>query len=92
MNHWHIIRIRQMHYNDAKNKLEREIHNAQFQGHRYVEIIHGIGTYTLRNMTVEYLQTLNFVKLLPEESGFNPGSLKVELDIPDEQIRRKYLL
>lgn len=79
-----------MSYAEAEKKLEKEIHSALCKGKKYIEIIHGVGTYTLRKMVIKYLMSLDFVKILPEESSFNPGTLKIELDIPEKKVLDSY--
>lgn len=70
-----------MRYNEAKYKLERELHNAFMEGETYVEILHGIGEEKLKKMTVEFIKSCNFLKLIDNDAFFipNPGITKVEI-------------
>lgn len=77
------IYIRQMRYDEARNKLLAEIERLFFAGESEVEVVHGIGNYILRKMAVTELGKLDYVSI--SDSGFNPnpGSLKVRLLVPD---------
>lgn len=84
------IYIRQMRFDEARNKLLREIEKFFFAGESEVEIVHGIGNYVLRKMAIAELAKLDYVRI--EDSGFNPnpGSLKVSLLTPDPGIMQTY--
>lgn len=56
-------------------------------GYPVVEVVHGIGTYTLRKMILEEISLIEYATF--RESA-NPGSLIVELDVPDPAILKKY--
>lgn len=84
------IYIRQMRFDEARNKLLGEIEKFFFAGESEVEIVHGIGNYVLRKMAIAELSKLDYVRI--EDSGFNPnpGSLKVRLLTPDPGIMQTY--
>ena len=84
------IYIRQMRFDEARNKLLSEIEKFFFAGESEVEIVHGIGNYILRKMVITELAKLDYVRV--EDSGFNPnpGSLKVRLLTPDPGIMKTY--
>lgn len=79
------IYIRKMRYEDAKEKLEREINKAFMDGETLVEVIHGIGEGKLRQMTLDYIAANDFLKLYQSEFVYsNPGSTKIEILAPDK--------
>jgi dsDNA-specific endonuclease/ATPase MutS2 len=84
------IYIRQMRFDEARNKLLAEIERFFFAGESEVEVVHGIGNYILRKMAIAELKKLDYVSI--DESGFNPnpGSLKVRLMTPDPGIFATY--
>jgi dsDNA-specific endonuclease/ATPase MutS2 len=81
------IYIRKMRYNDAKIHFRNEIEKFFFRGHQYIEVIHGIGTYTLRKMVLDEVININYVQIIENN---NPGSLVLELQIPDINTLKKY--
>ena len=84
------IYIRQMRFDEARNKLLSEVERLFFAGESEAEIVHGIGNYVLRKMAISELKKLDYVII--DESGFNPnpGSLKIRLMIPDPGILERY--
>jgi dsDNA-specific endonuclease/ATPase MutS2 len=84
------IYIRQMRFDEARNKLLSEIEHHFFAGETEVEVVHGIGDYVLRKMAIAELSQLDYVRV--EDSGFNPnpGSLKVRLLVPDPGLLERY--
>lgn len=84
------IYIRQMHYDEARQKLLSEIEHKFFAGEREVEIVHGIGNYILRKMAIQELEKLDYVQLPSASFNPNPGSLKVKLLVPDEGLMQRY--
>lgn len=84
------IYIRQMRFDEARNKLLADIEKFFFAGETEVEIVHGIGNYILRKMVIAELAKLDYVRI--NDSGFNPnpGSLKVQLLSPDPGILETY--
>jgi dsDNA-specific endonuclease/ATPase MutS2 len=84
------IYIRQMRFDEARNKLLSEIERFFFAGESEVEIVHGIGNYILRKMVLSELARLDYVTV--NDSGFNPnpGSLKVKLLVPDPGMLSTY--
>jgi len=83
------IYIRQMRFEEARQKLLQEIENHFFAGHSEVEIIHGIGNYILRRMAEQELGKLDYVRLSDSYQS-NPGSLRVTLLTPDPGILESY--
>lgn len=83
------IYIRQMRFDEARQKLLQEIESFFFAGEKEVEIIHGIGDYILRRMAEQELGRLDYVRLV---GGFhaNPGSLRVSLLTPDPGLLESY--
>lgn len=84
------IYIRQMRFDEAKQKLLGEIDRLFFAGESEVEIIHGIGNYILRNMALAELAKLDYVRVNSDNFNPNPGSLKVTLLIPDPGVLQSY--
>ncbi len=79
-----------MRYDEARNKLLHDIESFFFQGVAEVEVVHGIGDYILRRMAEKELAALDYVKVI--EGGFypNPGSMRVQLLIPDPGVLDSY--
>lgn len=75
------IYIRKMRYEEAYHKLDREIHSAVMRGETFVEVIHGIGEGKLKNMTLEYINNHDFLKLHDTSLYIqpNPGTTKIEI-------------
>lgn len=84
------IYIRQMRFDEARNKLLAEIERLFFAGEPEVEIVHGIGNYVLRNMAIKELEKLDYVELSAGGYNPNPGSLKVKLLVPDAGVMERY--
>lgn len=84
------IYIRQMRFDEAKQKLLSEIEKHFFAGQHEVEIIHGIGNYILRKMALAELAKLDYVRVIEDNFNPNPGSLKVTLLIPDPGVLATY--
>ncbi len=84
-----IIYIRKLHYEEAKQKFLTELDNAFFSGEPEVEVIHGVGTYTLRNMVLEQIKKISYVEL-SNNWNHNPGSLKLTLLVPEMSLLKKY--
>lgn len=87
------IYIRKLRYEDAHEKLEREIQRAFVEGETYIEIVHGIGEGVLKRMTMDYIKTQDFLRLIPRPDMIrsNPGTTLVELLAPSAEILRKYI-
>ena len=85
------IHLRKLSYDEARQKLEREIHSAFYSGEQFLEIVHGVGGGVIRKMVYEYIQTLDFVKPIERSESLwkNPGTLQVELLVPGLGARQK---
>jgi len=83
------IRIRQMRYLDARDKLEREIHEAFMNGETRIQVLHGIGTGQLRQMTVEFIESLSFAEVADSPGG-NPGVTLVNLYPPAPRYLKRW--
>lgn len=84
------IRIREMRFLDARDKLERELHEAFMRGETRVDVLHGIGTGQLRQMTVNLIQSLSFAELA-ETPGHNPGVTAVNLYPPTTRELKRWM-
>jgi len=87
-----VIYIRKMRYEDAYQKLDREIQSAFMEGETLVDVIHGVGEEKLKKMTIEYVRTYDYLKI-NDTSQFiepNPGITRVEIFAPSKQILKKY--
>jgi len=84
------IYIRQMHYEEARTKLLREIESQFFAGTQEVEVVHGIGNYILRRMAEQELGNLDYVEILSPGCYANPGSMRVRLLVPDAGTMQAY--
>jgi len=85
------IYIRKMKYDEARYKLEREIHDAFMAGEKEVDIVHGIGEGILKKMVAEFVQQNDFLQLNESFLYTNPGATRVEITGPDKQLLKKYL-
>lgn len=83
------IYIRRMRFDDARQKLLREIEHHFIAGEKEVEVIHGIGEYILRRMVEAEVHKLDYVEL---DTSFhtNPGSVRLKLLSPDSSILARY--
>ena len=75
-----------MRYHEAKSYFRTELEKYFYRGCEVVEVVHGIGTYTLRNMILEEIKHLDYVNII--ESS-NPGSLLLELLVPENNVIKK---
>ncbi|MDF3819425.1 Smr/MutS family protein [Leptospira sp. 96542] len=81
------IYIRQLRFEEARTKLERELNDAFMDGESFVEILHGIGEGILRKMALEYVGSCDFLKLVERDPMIrtNPGSTLVEILAPSKE-------
>ncbi|MCT8332956.1 Smr/MutS family protein [Leptospira sp. 85282-16] len=81
------IYIRKLRFEEARIKLERELHDAFMDGESYVEILHGIGEGILRRMAIDYVESCGFLKLVETDPMFrsNPGATIVEILAPSKE-------
>jgi len=82
------IYVRQMRFEVAKSHFLRELDAAFMSGETEIEVIHGVGTYALKNMIHEEASKLDYITLLPSS---NPGVTRLEISGPDEHILRQYI-
>ena len=87
-----VIYIRKMRYEDAYQKLDREIQSAFMNGETLVDVIHGIGEGKLKSMTIEYVRSYDFLKINDTSLYIepNPGVTRVEIFAPSKHILKKY--
>lgn len=85
------IYIRKLRYNEAKTKLLRELDKAFVNCESEVEIIHGIGTYTLRKMVETEIDKIEYAEIIMHDARLNPGALRVKLLSVDPGIMKKYI-
>lgn len=86
------IYIRKLRYEEAFVKLERELHEAFLAGEEYVEVLHGIGEGILKKMTIEFVDSCGFAKLLETDPMFrqNPGSTLVQMFPPSQENLKRW--
>ena len=84
------IHLRKLRFEPARKKLLEEIDAAFMKGESMVEIIHGIGTYTLRTMVLDELEKVDYARILESDFHYNPGSMLIELLVPEQGILNKY--
>ncbi|TGK35003.1 DNA mismatch repair protein MutS [Leptospira gomenensis] len=87
------IYIRKLRFEEAKQKLDREIQDAFLAGETLIEIVHGIGEGVLKKLAADTIRTHDFLKEV-DYSQFgisNPGSTLVEVLGPDKETLRRYL-
>ncbi|MBM9575635.1 Smr/MutS family protein [Leptospira sp. 201903070] len=87
------IYIRKLRFEEAQEKLEREIQEAFLAGETFVEIIHGIGEGVLKKLTVDTIRSHDFLKEVDYSlyGISNPGSTLVEVLGPDKDTLKRYL-
>ncbi|AOP34168.1 DNA mismatch repair protein MutS [Leptospira tipperaryensis] len=87
------IYIRKLRFEEAQEKLEREIQEAFLAGETLVEIIHGIGEGVLKKLTVDTIRSHDFLKEVDYSlyGISNPGSTLVEVLGPDKDTLKRYL-
>lgn len=87
------IYIRKLKYEEARIKLEREIHNAFTEGVNLVEVIHGIGEGKLKRLTEEFAENTDFLKLVRTDEWIlpNPGATRIEILGPAKQDLKQYI-
>jgi len=76
-----------MRYEEARIFFRAELEKFFFRGFELVEVVHGVGTYTLRNMILDEIHNLDYVNII---DSHNPGSLLLELLVPDKSALKKY--
>lgn len=86
-----VIYIRRLRYEEARHTLLTSLEKYFSQGVREVEVIHGIGTYTLRKMVLAEIEKMDYVNVIPGILGENPGTLRLELLSPEEHILNSYI-
>ncbi|MDH5717982.1 MAG: Smr/MutS family protein [Spirochaetia bacterium] len=86
------IYIRKLRFQEAKEKFLREVEKAFINGIKEIEVIHGIGTYTLRKMVIEEVSKLDYADIDNSNIFFsNPGSLRLLLFPPESHLLNKYI-
>jgi len=86
-----IIYIRLKRYEEARTQFLSEMNKAFLEGETIVEVVHGIGTFALKNMVLNETEKLNFAKILTVYSEKNPGITRIELFPPDKLSLLRYL-
>lgn len=86
------IYIRKLRFEEARRKFLREIEQAFLAGESEVEVIHGIGTYTLRRMVEDEAGRLDYVYVQDTTGHLNPGSVRLTLLSPGQDMLNKYLV
>ena len=86
-----VIYIRKMRYEEAYFKLDREIQTAFMNGETLVEVIHGIGEEKLKNLTLEYVKSYDFLRIYDTSNYIqpNPGVTKIEILSPAKNYLKK---
>jgi hypothetical protein len=81
------ITIRQMRFEEARIKLDREMNDAFMAGEEYVEVLHGIGEGILRRMAIDYVESCDFLKLVERDPMIrtNPGTTLVQVLSPSKE-------
>ncbi|HMV45383.1 MAG TPA: Smr/MutS family protein [Leptospiraceae bacterium] len=87
------IYIRKMRYEEAKQKLERELQDAFMRGETLVQVVHGIGEGKLKELTLETIRNYDYLRLVNTEQFItpNPGVTKIEIMGLDKQDLKKYI-
>lgn len=86
------IYIRKMRYEEARIKLEREIHSAFLEGETLVEVVHGIGEGKLKQLTLDFVAENSFLRVFYSGDLVhqNPGSTKIEILSPSKQELKRF--
>lgn len=87
------IYIRKLWFEEAQQKLEREIQEAFLAGETLIEIVHGIGEGILKKLAMDTIRSHDFLKEIDYSTyGIsNPGSTLVEILGPDKETLKRYL-
>lgn len=82
-----------MRYEEAKQKLERELQDAFMRGETLVQVVHGIGEGKLKELTLETIRNYDYLRLVNTEQFItpNPGVTKIEIMGLDKQDLKKYI-
>lgn len=78
------IYIRQMRYEQAKQKLINELEKHYRMKTQTVRIIHGIGQCILREMVIEEVKEISYVKIKEDFFEDSPATLLLEIFPPDK--------
>jgi CTP-dependent riboflavin kinase len=86
-----VIYIRKMRYEEASNKLDREIQDAFMAGETFVEVVHGLGEGKLKNLTLEYVKANDFLKVYDTSLYIqpNPGATRIEILSPSKDYLKQ---
>ena len=79
-----------MRMDEARGKLEGELNEAFMAGETRVNVLHGIGSGQLKQMTLEVVESYDYTRLA-EVLYTNPGVTVVDLDPPDPSAMRRYM-
>jgi len=81
------ITIRQLRFEEARIKLEREMNDAFMAGEEFVEVLHGIGEGILKRMAIDYVESCDFLKLVERDPMIrtNPGTTLVQVLSPSKE-------
>ncbi len=85
------IYIRLMRFEEARNKLLAEIEKAFLDGVKEIEVIHGIGSYTLHDMVLEECKRIAYLKPISATFHPNPGSTLFEVLSPEPHEMSAYI-
>ncbi len=80
-----------MRYDEASNKLDREIQDAFMAGETLVEVVHGLGEGKLKSLTLEYVKANDFLKVYDTSLYIqaNPGVTRIEILTPSKDFLKK---
>lgn len=80
-----------MRYEEASNKLDREIQDAFMAGETLVEVVHGLGEGLLKNLTLEYVRANDFLKVYDTSLYIqpNPGATRIEILSPSKDYLKQ---
>ena len=80
-----------MRYEEASNKLDREIQDAFMAGETFVEVVHGLGEGKLKNLTLEYVKANDFLKVYDTSLYIqpNPGATRIEILSPSKDYLKQ---
>ena len=84
------VHIRKLRFEEARRKLLAEIESAFVNGVSLLEVVHGVGTYTLRRMVETEVEKLDYVRVRDNDFNANPGTLKLEILLPEQNILKEY--
>ena len=84
------IYLRKLRVAEARRTLLKELDAYFMKGINNVDIVHGVGTYTIRNMVREEITKIDYAVIVEDDYQQNYGITRVKLLCPSEDILKSY--